>query len=260
MTFRNKLINAAKRPDKAVHKLFARITNKFKPLPSNIGYCVICKTETKFVEYGKWLRDNYRCIKCKTIPRQRAFVSVLDLHFPAWRSMKVHESSPYMDFVKKECTDYTASQFYPDKMPGEQVGEFTCEDLSRLTFPDAMFDLILTQDVFEHVLEPELAFSEIARVLKPGGAHVFTMPWYPELSKTRVRASKVNGELVYLEEPMYHGNPIDEKGSLVTRDWGLDFPEMIFRNGGLFTTIHIIRDRHLGIDGRFLEVFISRKI
>jgi hypothetical protein len=35
------------------------------------------------------------------------------------------------------------------------------EDLEALTFPDESFDLVITQDVFEHVLRPAKAFAEI---------------------------------------------------------------------------------------------------
>jgi SAM-dependent methyltransferase len=40
----------------------------------------------------------------------------------------------------------------------------------RLPFPDASFDAVLSTDTFEHVMDLDLAFSEIARVLRPGGS------------------------------------------------------------------------------------------
>lgn len=102
-----------------------------------------------------------------------------------------------------------------------------CENLESLTFQDNTFDLFVTQDVFEHVANPEKAFREIGRVLKPGGRHVFTMPWYPNLVNTIQRARISEGVIEYLEEPIYHGNPVDENGSLVTFDWGSDFIDYI---------------------------------
>ncbi|MDR0583764.1 MAG: class I SAM-dependent methyltransferase [Treponema sp.] len=47
------------------------------------------------------------------------------------------------------------------------------ENLEEQTFSDEMFELIITQDVFEHVYNPEKAFSEIARTLKKA-AHIFS--------------------------------------------------------------------------------------
>ncbi|MGQ0519368.1 class I SAM-dependent methyltransferase, partial [Bacillus sp. D-CC] len=49
-----------------------------------------------------------------------------------------------------------------------------CENLEDMTFQNESFDLFITQDVFEHVMEPKKAFKEIERVLKPGGALLYT--------------------------------------------------------------------------------------
>ena len=38
----------------------------------------------------------------------------------------------------------------------------------RLPFPDASFDAVLSTDTFEHVMDLDLAFVEIARVLRRG--------------------------------------------------------------------------------------------
>jgi len=39
---------------------------------------------------------------------------------------------------------------------------------------DESFDLVITQDFFEHVLRPA---KEIARTLKSGGAHIYAVPY-----------------------------------------------------------------------------------
>ncbi len=43
-----------------------------------------------------------------------------------------------------------------------------------LPFPDEMFDRIMSREVIEHVISPELMIKEIARCLKPGGLAVIT--------------------------------------------------------------------------------------
>jgi SAM-dependent methyltransferase len=230
--------------------------------PHNRGFCIFCDKEVIFEIQGDYLRDNYICTSCKTIPRERAFVTIINKLYPNWRSLKIHESSASgvtYNFFKKNALDYSASQFYPGVIKGSSVGDFRCEDLSNLTFPDECFDLILTQDVFEHIIEPERAFSEISRVLKPGGAHIFTLPWYPELNESRIRARLVDDKIKNFEKPIYHGNPVDDSGSLVTTDWGIDLTKFIFDNSNMFTTIYNIRDRSLGIDAERNEVFVSIK-
>jgi len=230
--------------------------------PQNPGYCGVCDQPVTFIEYDPWLRDNYKCSNCHSIPRNRALVNALNKFCPGWVNLLLHESSPggpLSAHLEKSCKEYSSSYYYEDVPRGTYNGKYRSEDLTELSFADETFDVFVTSDVFEHVFMPEKAFKEIARVLKAGGAHVFTMPWYPELSKSRQRAVLENGEIVFLMDPVYHGNPISEKGSLVTYDWGRDFCEFIFTHSGMYTTIYLVENKDLGLKAEFLEVFISVK-
>ena len=40
---------------------------------------------------------------------------------------------------------------------------------SEIPFPDSSFDMVVSDNVLEHLDEPEKAFKEVRRVLKPGG-------------------------------------------------------------------------------------------
>ncbi|MGM0876133.1 MAG: class I SAM-dependent methyltransferase [Bacillota bacterium] len=231
-------------------------------LKHNRGYCVICEQETIFIEIKPWLRDNYRCEKCRSIPRNRAIINALNLFFPQWKKYLIHESSPSgvsSNYIASKCKGYTMSQYFKNVPLGKFHTGVRCENLESLTFRDQSFDLIITQDVFEHVMNPDKAFKEISRVLKPGGAHVFTMPWYYHYPKTIQRARMDGGQIEYLEKPIYHGNPIDAKGSLVTFDWGADFIDFIYKHSKMYTTVYLQKDRTLGLDAEFLHVFISKK-
>jgi SAM-dependent methyltransferase len=138
-------------------------------------------------------------------------------------------------------------------------GSERSEDLEQLTFDDESFDLTITQDVFEHVLRPEQAFAEIARTLKPSGAHVFTVPYFRG-RKTVVRAKPNEcGGIEHLMKPDYHGNPIDVNGSLVITEWGDELCDFILRASGMTTTIFNFFDPRFGLEGEFLDVLISRK-
>lgn len=55
---------------------------------------------------------------------------------------------------------------------GELAGrvEFRVADGNALEFPDKTFDLVICNSVLHHIAEPQKLFSEIARVVKPGGA------------------------------------------------------------------------------------------
>ena len=49
-------------------------------------------------------------------------------------------------------------------------------DGMQLPFADNSFDLVLSSEVIEHILEPEHFVQEIARVLKPDGYLLLTTP------------------------------------------------------------------------------------
>lgn len=227
----------------------------------NLGWCPACGRRTIFVEKGAWLRETYLCVRCRSNPRWRAVIEVLERFVPRWRDLSVFESSPggaASDKLAAECARYLPAHFFPGTPPGQFKDGIRCEDLENLTFENSSFDIVITQDVMEHVFRPENAFREIARVLRPGGLHLFTVPW--QASKpTVVRAVLENGAVRHRQDPVYHGNPIDRGGSLVATDWGADMLEFIWRHSGMFTTVVSLRDRKRGIDGELCEVFISRK-
>jgi hypothetical protein len=129
------------------------------------GFCPICNAPAHFRSDYLWLRDHFRCERCSSIPRERALMVAIEMFYPTWKNLAIHESSPVERGVSlrfsRECPGYTTSFFDPSVPPGEQhPGRgYRCEDLEYLTFPDASFDLVLTQDVFEHIFRPDRAIK-----------------------------------------------------------------------------------------------------
>jgi hypothetical protein len=235
-----------------------------RPILENRGYCPTCAQEVTFIARDPWLRDHYLCSNCRSIPRERALMLTLEKYYPDWRNLTVHESSPgnrgASRRIARECPRYVASHFFPGKQPGSAVGEFRCENLEALTFGDESVDLHVTQDVLEHVLNPSRVFSEIARTLKPGGAHIFTVPLVNKLEPSRIRARLTeDGRVSHLEPPVYHGNPVSDEGSLVTMDWGFDICRHIFEACGLFTHLVHIDDPGKGVRAEYIEVLVTVK-
>ena len=225
----------------------------------NVGYCHCCRQESVFQMRGEWLRDLYVCLNCSSIPRQRHLQYVLDSYFKNWEDRDIHESSPSNNFVSRYCNNYTSSQYFDGSEAGSYVEGIRSENLESLSFPNNSFDLFITQDVFEHIFNPERAAREIMRVLRPGGAHVFTVPKHKGISNSFPRARLVNSQIEYLMEAVYHGNPIGDGKALVTWDYGDDFESMMNRWTRCSTTNYITRDNALGIDGEFIDVFVTRK-
>ena len=227
------------------------------------GYCPICQAATKFVARQSWFRDHYLCERCGSLPRQRALIQVIEDLFPNWREVEIYEASPSgpaSDRLCRDCPRYLASYCYPGVAPGSIHQGFRCEDLEALTFPDARFDLVVTQEVFEHVLDYRKGFREVMRTVRPGGAHVFTTPKYRGLRRTEDRAVRREGVVLHLCEPEYHGNPIDSAGSLVTVHYGDDINEIIWNETRCPTSAYIIREERTGTIAEFMDVFVTRKV
>jgi len=54
-------------------------------------------------------------------------------------------------------------------------GRFQIENAERLSFPDESFDFVYSHGVLHHTANPLQAFSEVRRVLKPGGKAVLML-------------------------------------------------------------------------------------
>ncbi len=53
--------------------------------------------------------------------------------------------------------------------------DYVC-DITRIPIADGSFDVVLCTEVFEHIPDPIAALRELARLLKPGGALILTVP------------------------------------------------------------------------------------
>ena len=246
-------------------KLWTHLGQRLRPaVMKNFGHCPTCDRDVTFIARDAWLRDNYRCSNCGSIPRERALMSVVESRFPRWRELVIHESSPgnrgASRKLAKQCSHYVPSQFFPDTKPGAIVGGIRCENLEALSFDDESIDLHVTQDVLEHVFRPSRVFREIARTLKPGGAHIFTVPIVNKEKPSALRAQLGDdGQVGHLQPPVFHGNPISDQGSLVTVDWGFDICRFIFESCGLFTELVRLDDLSKGIRAEYIEVLITVK-
>jgi SAM-dependent methyltransferase len=69
-------------------------------------------------------------------------------------------------------------RFRFDPLPGNVGGYPT---MSKVPWPDDTFDFVFATSVFEHVMDQEVAYAEIHRVLRPGGAflNIFPSKWRP---------------------------------------------------------------------------------
>jgi len=227
------------------------------------GFCPICEQDVVFSASNSWFRDSLLCPGCGSIPRERALMVALDKYASNWRTCCIHESSPVRRGVslkiETEAQSYMPTQYFPGAVPGEVVQGYRNENFSKLTFPDNSIDIHISQDVMEHVFDIDSAFAEIARTLKPGGIHIFTVPIIQSTCTTVKRASIQKGNIVHLLDPVYHGNPVSSEGSLVVWDWGYDIIERIYEASNMYTLVLQMDDITKGIRAEFNDVFVSVK-
>jgi SAM-dependent methyltransferase len=97
--------------------------------------------------------------------------------------------------------------------------------------PSDSIDIIVSNDVYEHVPDIRKALEEAYRVLKKSGKLMFSVPFHAAQDSTSQRALLEKGEITHLLPERYHGNPVSSKGSLVFYDFGWDLLEL-FRSIG----------------------------
>lgn len=121
---------------------------------------------------------------------------------------------------------FASSDYTPGAEPGSVVDGIRSEDLTRLTYPDESFDLVLTSESLEHVPDLDAALGEIRRVLVPGGRHVFTVPLLPGTGRTYPRAIvRPDGTIDDVAPRICH--PGGDWGYPVFTEFGADLPAIL---------------------------------
>jgi SAM-dependent methyltransferase len=125
---------------------------------------------------------------------------------------------------------FTGSDYDPAFEPGASGSSAPSQDLTRLTYPDSSFDVLLTSETLEHVPDLDAALREIDRVLVPGGRHVFTIPILPGVPRTFARSIKLPDGSIEERAPRI-AHPGGDWGYPVFTEFGADLPAIFERAG-----------------------------
>ncbi len=189
-------------------------------------------------------KESLNCAFCDSKLRNRRLADVLLELFPVGQDRRrvrsIAEwvkSSEARSLVIAEVNKIDGLHSFLEQLPGLAYSEFdpgdqdaAREDLTALSYPDATFDLVLSSETLEHVPNLDKALSEIHRVLKPGGRHVFTIPRAPNVPKTVPRVTfEHDRKAVHHLTPLYH--PTGDRGYFVYTEFGDDVRSVFGSNG-----------------------------
>jgi len=109
-----------------------------------------------------------------------------------------------------------------------KIIHLTIADGQYLPFKTNSFDKVICSEVAEHVVSPITLLSEIARIIKPGGSAVFTIPNEALIVKIR-KFLKVTGLFKFFFKNISLGNAKDKAS--YQNEWHLHyFDKHTFKN------------------------------
>lgn len=199
-----------------------------------LGYCVVCGRHSHFLydwQYSDGVHVNWRerlvCSRCNLNNRLRLSMKVAGELADIARSpvYLTEHLTPFAEVLRGRCgknlvcSEFLGERFVPGQVNGQGVRH---EDLTRLSFGDSTFELVLSFDVLEHIPDYSRALKEVARVLRPGGTFAMTVPLHLGSDANIVRATLgADGQVQHLLPPEYHGDPVNpDKGVLCFYHFG----------------------------------------
>lgn len=201
------------------------------------GQMVDFEVDFKYSRGGQvnW-RERMICPVTGLNSRMRAAFHLLHIEASPYPTDAIYLSEQvtrFYQFLVPRFHNLVASEYLADAVPLGATNEkgVRNEDLTRLTFPDDAFDCVVSLDCFEHFTDYCRAFRECRRVLKPGGRMLWSVP-FSRLRENTCRARiTADGSVEHLLEPIYHGDPVNQKGCLCFTHFGWEMLDQVREAG-----------------------------
>lgn len=204
-----------------------RLKDSF-PAAGVAGHCNVCDAARRFMgpEGGMRpdlsFRESLACADCGCISRHRAALAALRQALPDTGRAKVYiteQATLLFIALRKRMRRLSGSEFVPEwrqrwrltaRLWRQGCLDFIhYQDVTALSFRSGSVDAVVSFDVLEHVPDYPRALREFARVLRPGGVLVMTVPFYAGSARSETIARlRDDGGIEYLGEPEYHGDPV----------------------------------------------------
>jgi SAM-dependent methyltransferase len=159
-----------------------------------------------------------RCLNCRANGTNLSLIPLIKKYRESHPVREAWEMSTYgatLSFLRRHVDHVYESEYFEGKRSGEIVDGILNQDVQKTSFSDSSLDLITSNQVFEHVPDDIKGYAECFRVLRPGGALLFTVPLYG-IPTTEKLAKIRDGELIYFTKPEYHDSRAAGPESILT--------------------------------------------
>jgi SAM-dependent methyltransferase len=165
------------------------------------------------------VQQGTHCLGCSSNVRSIALAAAI----LGWRGY----TGVFKDFVREpdqsavgvlEINEAGTLHPFLSQLQSHRLVSFPEFDMTSLPFPSASVDLVTHSDTLEHVADPVAALAECYRLLKAGGALIFTVPMIlGRLTRSRRGLP-----------PSFHGAPgCTDPGMRVQTEFGVDAWTMV---------------------------------
>jgi len=158
----------------SLHRLFLGAAERI----TYLGFtkkCPICKLSSrKFATYGIPKRDNARCIWCGCLERHRLIWLFFQRRTNLFNRLplKMLHIAPEKAFIKP-LSRYIREGYITADLNANVMLRV---DITKTSFPDNTFDVILCSHVLEHIVDDKTAITELLRILKVDGWALIVVP------------------------------------------------------------------------------------
>lgn len=181
--------------------------------------CLICGIQNE-IALSDLHREAGNCTGCGSSVRMREIVQAINLivqrHPQRVSSVVGLSDADVLSSYLRSRSDLIYTNTFIDEDP--------LLDISHpADFWKGRFDIVISSDVFEHVMPPlSKSLQGVGELLVPNGWLILTMPWtktgssvehYPWMRSYvindagQVVATKIDGEEVFVNNPIFHGGP-----------------------------------------------------
>ena len=167
-------------------KELKEINTQYKALKEQT-YCPICRSYNSLISGGTNKRPKAKCSQCGAFERHRFLYFIYNFLFlNTSKKIKLLHIAPehniYELIKKNQNIEYVAMDIEPERFTF--LDNCIKGDVRNMPFSDKCFDVIIHNQVIEHIDNEKQFIDECIRVLKDNGLMIINIPYSPHLEKT----------------------------------------------------------------------------